>query len=66
MTDLYGLAVHCLAENALRRNAQEHQADHLTWHDFADEAREDLATMAGEGLLNVYLARQIHDRQAAS
>jgi predicted metal-dependent phosphoesterase TrpH len=30
------------AENILRRYGSEFPADHLTWQDFANEAREDL------------------------
>ncbi|WP_370944038.1 hypothetical protein AB5J62_33695 [Amycolatopsis sp. cg5] len=63
MTDLYETAVRLLATNALRRYAQEYYAEHLSWHDFADQARADLSTLAGEGLLNPYLARQLADHQ---
>lgn len=43
--DLAALAqrlVTAIAENILRRYGSEIPADHLTWQDFANEAREDL------------------------
>jgi hypothetical protein len=52
-------AVQTLAANALRRYAQIYAADHLSWRDFADDAREDLATLAEAGMLNIYLAREL-------
>jgi len=42
--DLYEHADQRLAINALHRYAQEHHAEHLSWHDFAGDAHADLST----------------------
>lgn len=52
-------AVRALADNALQRYEQVYSAEHLTWRDFADDARADLAALAAAGMLNVYLAREL-------
>lgn len=36
-------AVRAVAERMLQRYESEYQANHLTWRDFADDARSDLA-----------------------
>jgi hypothetical protein len=40
--DLTERAVEAVAENMLRRYEQEYNADHLTWRNFEDAAREDV------------------------
>lgn len=52
-------AVQALADNALHRYEQEYNAEHLSWQDFAADARADLDTLADAGMLNVYLAREL-------
>jgi hypothetical protein len=40
-----------LATNALHRYESEYNADHLTWHDFADAATEDLDALISAGVI---------------
>jgi hypothetical protein len=42
-------AVQLLAERALHRYESEHSANHLTWHDFADEVGADLDALIAAG-----------------
>lgn len=42
-SEIPNAAVRAVAERMLRRYESEYQADHLTWRDFADDARDDLA-----------------------
>jgi hypothetical protein len=58
-------AVKLLAGNAHARYASVYEADHLSWRDFADDAREDLAALAAAGMLNIYLARDITNAEPA-
>jgi hypothetical protein len=58
-------AVKALAKNAYRRYAEEYHAEHLSWRDFSELALADLATLADQGFLNVYLAKEVKGRVPA-
>lgn len=58
-------AVKALATNAYRRYAEEYHAEHLSWRDFSGVALADLSTLAEQGFLNVYLAKEVKGRVPA-